>query len=65
MAWNRLRCKGCVAGVAGYSPNGMEKNSVKARYSAGHSQTSLDSFALYYLTRSCCVQRAWWVISFP
>lgn len=49
--------EGCIAGVVG----GYEmvwkkkKNSVKARYRAGHSQPSVDSFALYCLARSYCV----------
>ena len=63
MAWNWLWCKVALQALqAGHK--WYRKNSVKARYRAGHSQTSLDSFALYYLTRSCCVQRVRWVISF-
>ena len=56
MAWNRLWCKVALQALpAGHQT--VKEKSVKARYRTGHSQTSLDSFALYYLTRSCCVQR--------
>jgi hypothetical protein len=47
MAWNRLRCKVALQVLQAGHPNGMEKKpSVKARYRAGNSRTSLDSLCI-------------------